>query len=292
MMIPEEMGAPLATLSAAVRLDGWSRRDFLRLLAAGCLVGGLSGCGVTSSAHVVTPPTPRPVAGRITPANAARIVPLATLQAADGRVRGVAWSPDGRRIACGTQTGDVLLWDAGSGARLGTWSGPPEGQGQGGFYPFAVWGVAWSPDGRQIVSTRYDGFVIVWDAATGASKAIPKSDSQPNTVAWAANGLRFALTDDQGKVVLWSGATAQRSASLERHDEAGWAYGLAWAPDSSMVASSRESGLLQLWDTQTNNELIALQAHGEAVWGLCWSPDGLRLASASDDGTARLWGVV
>ena len=209
-----------------------------------------------------------------------------------GAIFSAAWSPDGHRIAGGTEDGSVLLWDAQTGKQTAMWNGPTKRQGHGGRFPFASWGVTWSPDGRHIVSTRYDDLVLIWDVATGRSRAIPKTDTQPNTVAWSPDGRQFALTDDQGKVILWNGANAQRVASFEDHDEAGWAYGLAWSPDGSMVASSRESGMLQVWDVQTGKELVALQGHANAVWGLAWSPDGLRLASASDDDTVRLWGVL
>lgn len=204
----------------------------------------------------------------------------------------VAWSPDGREVVAGTPDGDVVRWNAQTGAQVATWSGPAKQQGHGGEYPFAVWGVAWSPDGHHIASTRYDDLILLWDVATGRSQAIPKTDTQPNTVAWSPDGRQFAVTDDEGKVILWNGATGARGKTFEGHDGDGWAYGLAWSPDGSMVASSRHSGLVQLWDAQTGKELVALTGHLNAVWGLAWSPDGLRLASASDDGNVCLWGVV
>ncbi|HEU4784435.1 MAG TPA: WD40 repeat domain-containing protein [Ktedonobacterales bacterium] len=204
----------------------------------------------------------------------------------------VAWSPDGHQVVAGTPDGDVARWNAQTGAQIATWSGPAHQQGHGGEYPFAVWGVSWSPDGRQIVSTRYDDLILLWDVATGRSQGIPKTDTQPNTVAWSPDGRQFAVTDDEGKVILWNGATGARGKTFEGHDGDGWAYGLAWSPDGSMVASSRHSGLVQLWDARTGTELVALNGHLNAVWGLAWSSDGLRLASASDDGSVCLWGVV
>lgn len=203
----------------------------------------------------------------------------------------VSWSPDGRRIAAGTEDGNVLLWDAQTGNQTATWLGPSQRVSKGGRFPFAAWGVSWSPDGRRIVSTRYDDYVLVWDVAIGHSQVIPKTDTQPNTAAWAPDGRQFAITDDQGKVILWNAATMRRAASFQSHDEGGWSYGLAWSPDDAMIASSRQSGLLQVWDAKTGKELAAIQAHTNAVWGLAWSPDGLRLASASDDEAVRLWGV-
>jgi WD40 repeat protein len=203
----------------------------------------------------------------------------------------VAWSPDGRQIACGLRDGRVFLWDVESAAQRTVLS-RPTGQSQGGRYPFAAWGVTWSPDGSRLISTRYDDLLLLWNLASGESRAIPKTDTQPNTVAWAPNGQVFAMTDDEGKVILWDGVTVQRQATFAGHLEGGWSYGLAWSPDSAMVASGRESGVLQVWDARTGAELALLGGHAGPVWALAWSADGSRLVSASDDGTARVWGVL
>lgn len=384
-MIAEKAPTRLSAVNVKNASARCSRRDFLGgcvgLLAVGGMVGGLSsslaGCASTSATR--TPPTriPTPLApaSPITTSNAAKIARLATFEPMNHRVRGVAWSPDGRlvasgsnpdvilwdsvtgqrltalsghtdqiysmmwssannqlasasadgtvriweskqgraiqtlkgssgmsffsvawapdgrKIVAGTQDGEVVIWNVATGKQIAVWDGPAK-HNQGGGYPFAVWGVSWSPDGSHLLSTRYDDLILLWDVATGKSRAIPKDDSQPNTVAWSPNGRQFALTDDQGKVVLWNGANAQREANLETETESGWAYGLTWSPDGSMVASSRESGSVQVWDAKTGKQLVALQGHLNAVWGLAWSPDGLRLASASDDETVCLWGVV
>lgn len=378
-MIPEDMRAPTEDTRIT---SHYSRRGFLRLLAAGCVAGGfvgsgLAGCASTSVKRSGPTPQPTPLvpSGRISPENAARITRLATFEPRDGLARAVAWSPDsrivasggyhdvclwdvatgtlrarltghtnqvyslawsapsallasassdgtirlwdarqsqavqtlhsapsiplfsvcwspdGKRIAAGTEDGNILLWDVQTGKRTATWEGPSQRVSKGGRFPFAAWGVSWSPDGRRIVSTRYDDYVLIWDVATGHNQVIPKTDTQPNTAAWAPDGRQFAITDDRGRVILWDAATTRRDASFQSHDEAGWSYGLAWSPDGAMIASSRQSGLLQVWDARTGKELAAIQGHINAVWGLAWSPDGLLIASVSDDETVHLWGV-
>jgi WD40 repeat protein len=198
--------------------------------------------------------------------------------------------PDGSKIVSGTEAGDVVLWDATTGHQLVKWSGPPRSPASG-RNPYAVWGVSWSPDGRRIVSTRYDGLVLVWEASSGKVLKAIDTNSQPNTVAWSPDGARFATTHDDGTTRLWHGTSYTNTAVLDADDGAGWAYAVTWAPDSSMLASSREAGSVQLWDAMNNGALVELQAHRSEVWGLSWSPDGLRLVSACDDTTVRLWGV-
>ncbi len=355
--------------------SGMSRRSLLALAAAGFMAACVP-TQRTQAPPTKTPvPTPLAPAERITPENATHVTQLAVLNPTDGRVRGIAWSPDGERVAAGgttgvhlwdavtgvevgtlhghtdliyalawspangllasasydhtvrvwntqqgtaaqvlgagptgspvysvawspdgsklvsgTKDGDVMVWDATTGERLATWRGPPP-QVAGGRNPYVVWGVAWSPDGRRIASTRYDGLVLVWDAGSGEALTILKTDSLPNRVGWSPNGTRFATTHDDGTTLLWDGASYKNTAVLSADTEAGWAFAVTWSPDGRMLASSRETGLLQLWDATSQAVLAELRGHGTEVWGVAWSPDGLRLASASDDTTVRLWGA-
>jgi WD40 repeat protein len=67
-------------------------------------------------------------------------------------VNGVAWSPDGARLASASSDERVRVWDAATGSLLFSCKGH-EGQ---------VWGVAWSPDGMQLASASEDKTVRVW----------------------------------------------------------------------------------------------------------------------------------
>src|SRR5215472_399490 len=125
----------------------------------------------------------------------------------------VDWSPDGTVLVTGTWQGTVEVWDGHTGQHLATWAGPPE-KPIVGRNPYAVWGVAWSPDGHTVASTRYDMHVLVWDAASGHLRTSLIPDSQPNGVAWRPDSSGFASSDDGGTIQLWDVRASSANARM------------------------------------------------------------------------------
>src|SRR5262249_43544289 len=120
--------------------------------------------------------------------------PVQILDARDGKIittldsesqeedRAVAFSPDGTRLAAASRF-DVIVWEVASGRKLLTLSGHTD----------VVHAVAFSPDGRQIITGGLDRKVIVWDAATGQQLiALTGHAGGVNGVAVSPSGLHLA----------------------------------------------------------------------------------------------------
>jgi len=193
-----------------------------------------------------------------------------------------------------------------------------------------IYSIAWSPDGKKLVSSGYKQLRI-WDAQTHTELATLEGHrSFVWGVAWSPDGKTLASASRDGTVRIWDAVSYQELDSLSageafcvawspdgQHLVSGttsgrvtiWNLGsgeagqnwrgnsliisVAWAPDGSTIAAGQWDGKILLWDVETGQQLPSLvgtEARSD-VNGLAWSPDGRVLASAQQDGKIRLWDV-
>jgi WD40 repeat protein len=74
-----------------------------------------------------------------------------------GTGRALAFAPEGARLAVASD-GEAAIWDAEAGRKLVTFSSPGSAE---------MRGIAWSPDGRRVVTSADDGVLRFWNASDG-----------------------------------------------------------------------------------------------------------------------------
>jgi WD40 repeat protein len=153
--------------------------------------------------------------------------------------------------------------------------------------PYAVYGLGWSADGKQVVASTELG-TLAWDLES--NQTVTTSLSSGVTGAWSPDGKRLATSGGAGSIVIWDGASKVVLESDVLGLESG-VYDFAWSPDGKKIAAGSLKGTVPIWDI-TSKTSVRLSGHTGAVFKVAWSPDGKYVASGGGDGTVRIWDVA
>ncbi|MCC7445912.1 MAG: protein kinase [Anaerolineae bacterium] len=192
-------------------------------------------------------------------------------------ISSVTFSPDGKTMTIGGIA--TTIWDIATQQKIRELAGAPNG-------------MAYSPDGKYLLTSGGLLTAILWDVQSGTEvRRLSGHTASIQAVAFSVDG-RYALTGGwDGMARLWDmQQTSIRQRLYTAHD--GSITDLAFSPDGSLIATASKDKTVRLWDRRTGNVIRVLSGHTEGVGALAFSPDGRLLATGSDDQTLRVWDVA
>jgi RNA polymerase sigma factor (sigma-70 family) len=150
--------------------------------------------------------------------------------------------------------------------------------------------VAYSPDGKLLVSGCDDYLIRIWDARTGKKlRQLIGHTSWPFALAFSPDGRTLASGANDSTVRLWEVATGRLVWTIT---EKGAISSVAFCSDGKTLAAGCWDCRVRLLDTATGTCLRTFERHAARVMTLALSPDDRLLASGSwEDKRICLWNV-
>lgn len=236
-----------------------------------------------------------------------------------GKVRCVAYSPDGKRIASANDDGMVRIWSRAAGKALLEFKGHDgavisvafsrDGTrlATGGIDNAAriwdsatgrelktfqghsdyVYGAVFSPDGRRIATSSRDNSAKVWDVATGKETFALKGFVQPlRSICFSPNGRQILTAGWDATARVFDSATGKEMFVLKHPDAV---HSAVFSPDGKRILTACWDNVARVWDVASRKEILLLKGHTAPVYSAVFSPDGKRVLTASADKTAKIW---
>lgn len=200
-----------------------------------------------------------------------------------------AFSPDGNRIVTANANfseeknpQNAEVWDAHTGRKLLTLK----------EHKSVIRSVAYTPDGKRIITGSWDNTVRIWDAITGKElHCFPCGRYGVFCLSVSPDGKWAAAGSDEreswhneGWVTVWDLKQNRKAFTLKGHKEVVWS--VAFSPDSKRVASLGRDWHVVIWDVATGKENLKIPV--PRLSHIAFSPDGKQILTSGEKGTMQV----
>jgi WD40 repeat protein len=163
----------------------------------------------------------------------------------------------------------------------------------------AVWEIAFSPDGTQLVYGAADRTATLVNLANGRELfALNNRKGIFGSLAFSSDGRTLAAGGGEQQIRLIDAQTGRQTAELQGHLK--FMNGLAFGPAGRTLLSASADGTVRVWDTTPQPKPATVQPLPRDVslaWSsygpaLCLSPDARFLIAIHTNRTFALWDTL
>jgi WD40 repeat protein len=159
-----------------------------------------------------------------------------------------------------------------------------------------IFTVAFSPDGRRLLTASADNAARVWDTASGQVIGLLQHEYKVNGAAFSADGTLVVTASSDSTARIWSAVTGQLVSTLQHK---GFVNSATFSPDGRRLVTASSDGRAQIWDVATGATVGPPLQHEDVsehnakleVLAAVFSSDGQLLVTVANDATARVWSI-
>jgi WD40 repeat protein/transcriptional regulator with XRE-family HTH domain len=234
----------------------------------------------------------------------------------------LSFSPDQTKIISGSPDATLRVWDVKTGEQLNLWrntedevttldcslenilvvgGSAPQAtlidletgkylrsfQGHGGSRILAV---AFSPDGRTVLTGSTDHTLKLWEVETGNClyTFVGHTDGV-RSVTFSPDGKMIASGSIDCTIKLWQIDGGECWQTLTAHQR--MIQALAFSPDGLLLTSASLDCTLRVWQVESGQCTQVLKGHTKPVWSIAYCPDGKTIISGGDDHAVKFWDI-